>query len=186
MNINKNDIKTLVNLFLENKVLALPTESFYGLSSLLQIKAVQHIKKLKKRSAKKGFIVISSRLEHLLKVIDTSLLNSDHITILKQQQERATTWVVPVKKDFCWLTGQFNSIAVRLTTHPLLSEVTIALDQAIISTSANVSGMLPATSVKEVQNYFGDKLDYIYPQLNFIANKQSRLINLLTGRLLRE
>ncbi|WP_395946492.1 L-threonylcarbamoyladenylate synthase [Caedibacter taeniospiralis] len=186
MKINKNDIDIMVSLLKENKVLALPTESVYGLSSVLEPKAVQKIMILKKRSHNKGFIVLSGEIEHLLSVIDTSLLNDMQIARLKKKYNRATTWIVPVKPEFRWLTGQFDSIAVRLTSHPLLSELTLKLGRPIISTSANISDMPAATSAAEVKKYFADSIDYIYMQSDFVAAKPSRLINLLTEEVLRD
>ncbi len=186
INMHKNDLEKLVFLLKAQKVLALPTESVYGLSTILESDAVAKIVALKKRSANKGFIVLSSNIEHLLRVIDQTHLTDNHLAKLQTHYNRATTWVAPVKPEFRWLTGPFESIAVRLTTHPLLSELTNMLDQAIVSTSANISNMPAATSAHEVYDYFGEKVDYIYPQADFVATKPSRLIDLLTGRILRE
>ncbi|WP_440617966.1 L-threonylcarbamoyladenylate synthase [Cysteiniphilum sp. 6C5] len=183
---HKNNLEKLVLLLKAQKVLALPTESVYGLSTILESDAVAKIVTLKKRSANKGFIVLSSKIEHLLRVIDVARLTDEHLAKLQKHYDRATTWVVPVKPEFRWLTGPFESIAVRLTTHPLLSELTKLLDQAIVSTSANISNMPAATSMGEVYDYFAEQVDYIYPQADFVATKPSRLIDLLTGQILRE
>ncbi|WP_119328446.1 L-threonylcarbamoyladenylate synthase [Cysteiniphilum halobium] len=182
----KDDLEKMVLLLKAHKVLALPTESVYGLSTILEADAVAKIVTLKKRSANKGFIVLSSNIEHLLRVIDVTDLTDEHLAKLQKTYDRATTWVVPVKPEFRWLTGPFESIAVRLSMHPLLSELTNMLDQAIVSTSANVSNMPAATSAGEVYNYFDDKVDYIYPQDDFVATKPSKLIDLITGEILRE
>ena len=130
--------------------------------------------------------MLSSNIKHLLRVTDVTRLTDEHLAKLQTYYDRATTWVVPVKPEFRWLTGPFESIAVRLTTHPLLSGLTNMLDQAIVSTSANISNMPAATSAREVCNYFADQVDYIYPQADFVATKPSRLIDLLTGDVLRE
>lgn len=183
---HKNDLEKMVSLLKTHKVLALPTESVYGLSAILEPDAVAKIVALKKRSANKGFIVLSSNIEHLLRVIDVTYLTNEHLMKLQNHYDRATTWVAPVKPEFRWLTGPFENIAVRLTTHPLLGELTRMLAQVVVSTSANISNMPAATSAEEVYDYFGDKVDYIYPQGDFVATKPSRLINLLTGEVLRE
>ena len=182
---NKNDIGMMITLLKSDKVLALPTESVYGLSVRLESQAVAKIVTLKKRSANKGFIVLSSKIEHLLHVTDVKHLNNEDLARLRGKKVRATTWIVPVNPEFQWITGSFDTIAVRLTTHPLLSLLTQSLNQAIISTSANISGHPPATSASEVYNYFGENVDYIYPNNDFIAKKPSRLVNLITGEILR-
>ena len=181
-----NDLEKMVFLLKTHQILALPTESVYGLSAIVEPDAVAKIVALKKRSANKGFIVLSSNIDHLLGVIDITDLTNEHLMKMQNYYDRATTWVAPVKPEFRWLTGPFESIAVRLTTHRLLSELTNRLGQAIVSTSANISNMPAATSEQEVYNYFGDKIDYIYPQGDFVATKPSRLIDLLTGKVLRE
>lgn len=183
---NDNDIKTMISVLRMNGVIAVPTESTYGLSSLLYPSAVKKILTLKKRDAKKGFIVLSSRIDHLSKLIDITCLSEIQIRQLKYRYCFPITWIVPVKKEFRWLTGKFNTIAVRLTTHPLLFKLIEELGENIVSTSANVSNMPPAQSSHGVQYYFGDSIDYIYLQNNFIAKKPSRLVNLLTGEVIRD
>ncbi|WP_116964333.1 L-threonylcarbamoyladenylate synthase [Fastidiosibacter lacustris] len=181
--------KTLAQIavMLKNgKVLGLPTESVYGLSCIIQKAAVEKVIALKQRDLKKGFIVLSGDISHLLALIDTEKLNEKQLEILSQRQDKPTTWVVPVKHEYRWLTGDFGTIAVRLTDHPLLKELTITLGCAIISTSANLSNQPPATSYDKVQHYFGDQLDYIHPQQNFIAAKPSRVINLISNEVLRD
>ena len=186
MNVSKEALAKMIHLLQNGKTVALPTESVYGLSCILTPDAVQKVMKLKQRDASKGFIILSSQIEHLLTVIDVNALSAEHMNQLTQQQEQTITWVVPVNNHYRWLTGQFNTIAIRLTTHPLLSLLTKGLNQAIISTSANIANMPPATSAQEVSNYFAEKIDYVYPQTEFMASKPSRLINLLTGQILRD
>ena len=171
----------------KQQVVALPTESIYGLSAIVTPKTVNKIIALKKRSLEKGFIVISRKLTHLMPFIDQQQLTQSDIDKLSKVYQQPTTWVVPSKPEFSWLTGQFASIAIRLTRHPLLTEITTELNEAIISTSANISDYPPAKNIAEVNNYFGEQLDYIYPvtQANKLRAKPSQIIDLLTNKIIR-
>lgn len=177
--------ETAVSLLRNNQIVALPSESVYGLSARVCRETTDQLIQLKKRPLEKGFIIVSGVPEQLLRYIDTSRLNAQQVRQIQTPSERATSWVVPVKKDFIWLTGKYHSIAVRLTTHPLLRAITERLGEAIISTSANLSGEKPLRSKTEIEGLFGQALPFVYPSLPPLSSKPSRIINVMTGKILR-
>ncbi|WP_119344052.1 L-threonylcarbamoyladenylate synthase [Facilibium subflavum] len=169
----------------QQQIVALPTESVYGLSCIITPKTVERLIQLKERAFEKGFIVVSNDLAHLLDYADLTQLDKRHLELIKKPTKRPTTWIIPAKKEIHWLTGQYTSIAVRLTDHPVLKAVSQALDQAIISTSANLSNKPPATTAKEVEKYFPHKLGYVYDQGYPCDGKPSQIIELLTQKIIR-
>ena len=54
------------------------------------------------------------------------------------------------------LTGQHQSIAVRVTNHPIAAALCEAFQGAIVSTSANLEGKAPAKNAHEVRQYFSE------------------------------
>ncbi|WP_018300879.1 L-threonylcarbamoyladenylate synthase [Fangia hongkongensis] len=185
--IKESAIINAVNHLQQHDIVALPTESIYGLSSIITPKAISQIIALKKRPKEKGFIVLSGDINHLIPYIDVTNLKAEHLEKISQNAtKRATTWICPVKKEYQWLTGKFDSIAIRLSTHPVLCEITKRMGEAIISTSANISSMPPAATANEIWQYFKGEVSYIYPESTQGASKPSRIIDLISGKVIRE
>lgn len=147
------DISCAVAALNDKQVIAYPTESIYGLgcdpdceASLLKILAI------KQRPSNKGLILIAYSLEQLLPYIEW-----DEIAPTRQQEILSTwpgpiTWVFPCRSTVHPLVkGQFDSVAVRVTAHPIVQELCLAFGKPITSTSANLSGMPACQTAEEVQ-----------------------------------
>ena len=142
-------------------VIAYPTETVFGLGcDPLHWPAVERILTLKQRPIRKGLILIGGCLEHLRPYIDVH--DQSDLERLNATPECPTTWVVPANPDTPkWLTGEHNSIAVRVSRHPLAAALCNSFGGAIVSTSANPGGLSPARSSLKVRCYFGNRLDHV-------------------------
>lgn len=180
-----NCVDTACQALLANKVIALPTDTVYGLSTLVNQKAIENLVSIKQRPKDKGFIVISANVSHLLRFIALDNLNDDHLKQLHAINTRPTTWVVPVRDEYRWLTGAFDSIAIRLCQHPVIEAITTQLDQAITSSSANLSGHNPIKDSRLIASTFGEQLGFVYHQETIVDQPPSRLIELISGKVLR-
>ena len=180
-------VSTIVQLLQQRKIIAIPTESIYGISCIIEPDLISKIITIKKRNIAKGFIVVSGKINHLLSFVDTNKLTTLQIKKIVINYDNARTWIVPVRKKVPWLTGKFSNIAIRLSHHPLIKNITAKLDRAIISTSANISGKPPATTAQEVKYYFKTQLDYIHPnpQRMTFHGKPSQIIDLVNRIVLR-
>ena len=166
-------------------VIAYPTETVYGLGcNPLDEHAVQRLLELKQRPREKGLILIGATLEQLLPYI-----NVHDKTLLKKlaaPTERPTTWLCPPRAAAPhWLSGRHDSIAVRITTHPLARHLCERYGAAIISTSANPAGLAPARNAFKVRRYFGGQLDDILAGQCDARAKPSRIIDLINGIVVR-
>ncbi|QJC37768.1 hypothetical protein GJU03_01220 [Enterobacteriaceae endosymbiont of Donacia bicoloricornis] len=157
------DIKIFINALKMGKIIAYPTESVFSLGcDPDNKKAVYKLLKIKKRSIKKGLILIASNYNQLLKYINEK-------KILKSQKKKILstwpgiiTWVMPIKINTpYWLIGNFNSIAVRVTNHYLTSKLCNYFGKPIISTSANISGKKPCLTHQDVLHHFYDVKEHI-------------------------
>ncbi len=166
-------------------VIAYPTETVYGLGcDPMNQTAVEHLLALKNRPVDKGLILIACDIEQLTPYIriDSQALRSK----ITQQQHRPTTWVCPTHPDIpSWLTGQHNSVAIRITQHPASRRLCELSQRAIVSTSANPSGLTPAHNALRVRQYFSLQVDYLlHARLNIHA-QPSRIINLIDNSIIR-
>ena len=171
--------KALADLKL-GKVIAYPSEGVWGLGCDPNNEdAVKDLLRLKNRPQSKGLIVVGSNLEHM----------APYINVQKYKKKLMTkwpgphTWVVPTKTTPIWITGQNNSVAIRVSAHPTIVKICNKFKGAIVSTSANRQGKAPLKTKEEVQNAFngislvegslGD-LDGATPIKDVVSNKWIR------------
>lgn len=139
------------------EVIAYPTESVFGVGcDPDNSKAVDKLLKLKQRPAEKGLILIAASYAQLAPYIDESQLTPEQLVRVKQSWPGPVTWIVPRSERVSdWVSGQHQSIAVRVTDHPLVQKMCHAFGKPITSTSANLSGQPPCTTSTEVYQQFG-------------------------------
>jgi len=156
----EKDIQDAVAALKEGKLIAYPTESVFGLGCDPQnTKAVEDLIKLKQRNPEKGLILIASSFEQLIPYIDSiDTVNAQHA---KSFWPGAVTWLWPIKPNFSFttlLTGKHKTIAVRVSAHPVVVALCNSFEGAIVSTSANVEGGIPAKTSQQVLSCFPGKL----------------------------
>lgn len=196
------------------QLLAYPTESVWGMGcDPFNENAVRELLSIKQRPIDKGMIVVtdsSQRIEPLL----TSLSPTQRRAVIASWQidpnksnRQAQTWLLPIDNSLkvaipTWITGNHQSVAVRVIAHPLiqqLCEQLVANDNPygfIVSTSCNLSGQPPALSLQQAQDYFLNNTDsrtqsHLTQQVGFLSGETlgyklpSQINNALTGKLIR-
>lgn len=171
----------------QDQVIAYPTEAVFGLGcNPHSRRALENLLMLKQRPWEKGLILVAPDLHFLLPFIDDNKLEAPHRQRLQAQYHHPITWVVPARADTPkLLTGQFNSIAVRLCQHHAVKQLCEHSGFALTSTSANLSGLPPCKTADEVRAQFG--MDF--PVLDMAvgnAAKPSEIRDLLTDQLFRQ
>ncbi len=139
-------------------LIAYPTESCYGLGcDPRNRRAVLRLLKLKQRPQHKGLILIASHYRQLTPYLKA--LTLDEQRRLQLAGEKAVTYLMPAKPG-CprWLRGTHDTLAVRLTGHPFARQLCKGVGSALVSTSANRSGLRPATTYAQCQRLFGDSV----------------------------
>jgi L-threonylcarbamoyladenylate synthase len=142
-------------------IIAYPTESVYGLGCHpLHKAAVYRLLELKQRQADRGLILIAhdfTQLTPFLAPIDKPLLQN-----IMQQWPGPHTWLLPVQPWVpYWIRGRHETLAVRVTAHPLAAALTRSCGTPLVSTSANISHRTPAKSPLRVRQIFGEQIDLI-------------------------
>lgn len=104
-------------------------------------------------------ILLAANVEQLYPFVD---LDKFDISRPAASWPGPVTWVVPVANGVSrYLHGENDSIAVRVTDHPLASLLCRTFRSPIVSTSANPASHPPATSAAGVRRYFGNDVDFI-------------------------
>lgn len=169
----------------EGGIIAYPTESVFGLGCDPAVRcAVERLLTLKRRSVAKGLILIASDWKQLQPWLGR--IPSAWHAQLQRSWPGPTTWLIPASKH-CpdWLTGRHDTLAVRVSAHPLVRRLCKSLDRAIVSTSANRSGQQPARSVLEVRLRFGCQIDFVLPGQVGTLEKPTEIRDLASGTVVR-
>lgn len=165
------------------KVIAYPTEAVWGIGcDPHNDAAIEKILQLKDRPWQKGLVVVAASLEQLSDMLEP--LDEADLAQVMQTWPGPVSWVLPCKPQVSkWLRGEHNSLAVRISAHPLVKAL-CELTGPLVSTSANPAGLEPARTQAEVEAYFANALDFIVPG-ELGGRAQPSEIRTLTGERLR-
>jgi len=139
------------------KLIAYPTEAIYGLGcNPLNENAVEQLLQLKIRERNKGLILVAHEWQQLEQFVsvDEAMLEKAF-----QTWPGPVTWVIPAStRCSAVLTGARDTVAVRVSSHEVVSELCKACGHALVSTSANISGQMPFNNAAEIETEFGDHI----------------------------
>ncbi|MCW8922256.1 MAG: L-threonylcarbamoyladenylate synthase [Gammaproteobacteria bacterium] len=153
-------IRYAVHQIRHGGIIVYPTETVYGLGcDPMNLNAVNYLNHLKQRQPDKGLILLAHNLDLFSNYIEI-LSADDRKKIL--HTETPTSWIVPVKTSLPdWLTNKQRTIAIRISQHPVVTELCQQLGHPITSTSANLSGKKTIINALQAHKYFHDKVDAI-------------------------
>lgn len=166
-------------------VVAYPTEAVWGLGcNPFSETAVERILAIKRRRRGMGLILIAADIEQLHPFL--SGLSAKQVAVLDDSWPGPQTWLVPNNHVAPpWITGGRDTLALRVTDHPIATALCRAFGGPLVSTSANPHGFPPAKSLLKVNLYFRTKLDYLVPGLLGKSHKPTPIKHLITGEVLR-
>lgn len=126
-------------------VITYPTEGVWGLGcDPFDEAATLRLLALKQRAVDKGLILVASSTAQLDGLVDWKALPDGRHDAVVATWPGPHTWVVPATPRVPhWITGGRDSVAVRVSAHPLVVALCNAFGGAVVSTSANVA-TLPA------------------------------------------
>jgi L-threonylcarbamoyladenylate synthase len=158
---NRLALRRAARIVRRGGVIAYPTEAVFGLGCLpREPRAVERVLAIKRRSWRKGLILIGANLAQLERYV--ALPPEPRRSEVLASWPGSHTWVLDARPDAPrWITGGRTSVAVRITAHPLARELCAAVGDALVSTSANVSRRPPHRRLLRLRADLGRDVDYI-------------------------
>jgi L-threonylcarbamoyladenylate synthase len=147
------EIETAINLLKNGDVVALPTETVYGLAAdASQNSAVAKIYELKNRPKFNPLIIHIYSLEEAQKI---GVFSKAALEYAKKYWPGPLTIVVPKRdKNFAALaTAGLQTVALRVPAHPMMREV-LKSGLMLAAPSANISGNMSPTKAQHVRKNF--------------------------------
>ena len=168
----------------QGEVIAYPTEAVYGLGcDPWHEHAVYSLLDIKDRPWQKGLILVAADLNQLDDFIEP--IDLDLAIEITGSWPGPTTWVLPAKKGVPdYLRGEHDTIAVRVTAHLQTVALCRQFGGAIVSTSANVAGMPPAKTARQVRWHLPEVETVLSGQCGD-SDKPTQIRDGQTGEILR-
>lgn len=150
-----------IQVLYAGKVIVFPTETVYGIGvngeSEKAIEALYTLKGRDKEKATQLLIRDISWLDHYAQNICCEV-----IPFLKQCWPGALTVILPASKNVPQiLLGNGKTIGIRIPNHPLTLTLLEKFGKGIAASSANPSGLPPASNIEEIKHYFGRDIVFL-------------------------
>jgi L-threonylcarbamoyladenylate synthase len=183
-----NNFELVVAALQQGEVIAYPTEGVFGVGcDPDNSQAIDKLLRVKQRSVDKGLILIAADFAQLQPYLNLSLLSAEQLERVKASWPGPVTWIIPASSyTNSSVTGQFDTVAVRVTDHPLVQQLCLAFGKPITSTSANLSGLPACMTSLEVSKQLGSRGVTILEGLTGGRNKPSEIRDALTLQVLRQ
>lgn len=161
MNHTLTPIQIAADLLSQEEVVAIPTETVYGLAgNMYSKKAVEKIYSLKQRPHSNPLIVHIAGIERLSELV-VEIPSS--LEVLANKYWPGPLTLLLNKKDSVPenITAGSKRVAVRVPSHPVTSALLKTLGFPLVAPSANPYTHISPTKAEHVRTYFGNELPYI-------------------------
>lgn len=179
------DLQQAVQVLREGGVVAYPTEGVWGLGcDPANAAATARVIEAKQRDWRKGLILIAAEFEMLRAFVEVP--SAAALARAEATWPGPVTWIFPVSAQCPELVrGEHDTIAVRVTAHPVAAALSQAFDAPLVSTSANRAGAPAALSSDDVRQQLGTAVDAIVEgPLGGLAGPTA-ICDVITGDYLR-
>ena len=157
----QRQIETAVDVLANGGVVAIPTDTLYGLAACaFNESAVLKVFELKGRPDGMALPLLLSDAEDARWCAEE--VPPDAMTLAEQFWPGALTLVLRKSAEVPnAVTAGLDTVALRVPDHPVPRAVSKALGAPITGTSANLSGRPGLTSAAAVRAEFGDAIDFV-------------------------
>ena len=180
-------VKNVVDAFKRGGLIAYPTEAVFGLGcDPDNEEALNRLLKLKQRPVEKGLILLAGNYAQLLPYIDDSNIPQEKLSAVLSRWPDGITQLVPKNNKISpLLSGKFDTIAVRITSQPDVVALCKQTNKPIVSTSANLAGQEPAKTWQGLDPEVVKLVDYVVKEKTLGHKSPSKIIDAITGNIIR-
>ncbi len=156
-----SDIERATNLLRSGEVVALPTETVYGLAAHAhKTEAIEQIFQIKNRPQSNPLILHVAHLSDAKKYAQAWTAKAS--ALAQAFWPGPLTLVLP-KSDKVdpVINAGLEQVAIRMPRHNMIRQVISNLGAPIVAPSANLYGQVSPTLAEHVERHLGDKIPYI-------------------------
>ncbi|NDC41990.1 MAG: threonylcarbamoyl-AMP synthase, partial [Chitinophagia bacterium] len=176
-----NDIKYAAELLLAGEVVAIPTETVYGLAAdACNTTAVAQIFAIKNRPAYNPLIVHVPSVHEIMPLVQN--LPEAAALLLERFSPGPLTVLLPRNSKIPDIvTAGLPNVAVRIPNHPVALSLLRTAGIPLAAPSANPFGYISPTAAHHVEHMLGDKIKYILDGGRCAAGIESTIIGFPDG-----
>ncbi len=177
------DILKAALLLQEGKLVAIPTETVYGLSAnALDTTAVAGIFRAKNRPTFDPLIIHTYSIEKVKEYVKE--FPSELEKLAKAYWPGPLTLLLPKKNIIPDLvTSGLDKVAIRIPNHPLTLQLLQQLNFPLAAPSANPFGYVSPTKPEHVNKQLGNEIDYILDGGNCEVGIESTIVGIEDGKI---
>ncbi len=190
--IKEKDINLIVEYFLKEKVIIMPTDTVLGLSCLAtSAKAINKINKIKNRPQNMPLLVliksycmlhdyffVNKKQEQYIRSVWPRTTREAHNFDI-EYQKRPATFILKDRKKFAKnITCDNKGVGVRLPKNDFFIKIIKRINIPIVSTSLNFNKKKPLNSLRDVKKHFKILPDLAVDVGTVKTNKTSRIIDI--------
>lgn len=182
MTIISKDLAKAVAILNKGDILAIPTETVYGLAgNIYSTGAISKIFEMKQRPLFNPLIVHIGNTSQLSGIVAefpeaaqklAAAFWPGPLTMVLKKQETVPNLVTAGK----------GTVAVRMPAHPLTLELLNSLQYPLAAPSANPFGSISPTTAQHVENYFGDSLAMVLDGGSCTSGIESTIVGFENGQ----
>lgn len=164
----------IISLLRKGNIGVLPTDTLYGVVGLLSSRGtVERIYKVKHRNPLKpvGTILIANR-QQIETFTDEQLLK-----MATDYWPGPTSVILPLSDELSYAHKGLKSLPFRIPADETLRQF-LEETGPLATSSANLEGRPPATSLEEAKNYFGDQVNFYVDGGDLSHRQASRIISI--------
>lgn len=178
-------LKKVNDILRSGGVIAFPTDTVWGIGCLPQCQlAVQRIYDIKKREKQKPLILMSYDINSLLPYIDHPFPQQADILMKKYWPGALTLVVQKSRKTPGYLTSNKDTVGIRVPDNNVFAQICRSISGHVLATtSANISGEVPALTYQEAMAYIGDKVDFVVPYEQKISQRASTVVGIKNEKI---
>ena len=175
------DIKEAKKILENGGLVAIPTETVYGLAAnALDAEAVEKIFVVKERPSYNPLIVHIGEISQLKRF--AIQIPSVAQVLAEKFWPGSLTLLLPKQKIIPGIvTGQLDTVGIRIPNHPMTRALLNELSFPLAAPSANPFGYISPTNARHVRDQLGGKIDYILDGGACEKGLESTIIGFLDG-----
>ena len=150
----------LVDVLRSGGIVAYPTDTMYGLAvDPRSDTAVEHLFEVKARDRTAAVALIAA---DVAQAQQAGMFGASELVLARAFWPGPLTIVVPASRQLSpSLTGDLQTVGVRVPAHAVAQALAAAFTSCITATSANLSGRPPAVTADEVAAALGSSIDAV-------------------------
>ena len=168
----------------EGGVIIYPTDTVYGIGCSLNVGSVARVFEIKKRDMKNPLSVAFSDIEMVKRY---AFLDYEKEKFIREHIAEPYTFIVKKRENIPDIvTSKKKGVGVRIPNSRITRELIRCVGAPIITTSANIAGEIAPGCVDEINREITTRVDLIIDGGACGIGVASRIIDLESGRIIRE